>query len=294
MARKHSQQDIQESAAQSCKYHQAELDQWGRHSWTQSAADQLNKLAMPWLKLAVQPKYQFLVLGVLHFLRDQFPILDKFMTAVADSSGSFQSVMYKVLTLQAVQLLWSGGQWLNQIRKQSQNIAITSQVVATRANMDEWRQCLQFASKWHGTTLQGAYSLWQSRSLSVPAPPANQRMKVASGQPMYPSDAHVAGQTVSSTKLAQIVVESRLTEYHELAVFHKAGVQQFSEHQLQLIHEVGEWYDQFIKGYTEFGNSNQSEQEAKLQRLTSDLDRVDKEWYSKQSTVPAASRKKTQ
>ena len=202
--------------------------------------------------------------------------------------------MYKVLTLQAVQLLWSGGQCLNQIRKQSQNIAITSQVVATRANMDERRQCLQFASKWHGTTLQGAYSLWLPSSLSVPSPPANQRMKVASGQPMYPSDAHVAGQTISSTKLAQIVVERRLTQYHELAVFHKAGVQQFSEHQLQLIHEVDEWYDQFIKGYTEFGNSSQSEQEAKLQRVTSDLDRVDKEWYSKQSTVPAASRKKTQ
>jgi len=153
---------------------------------------------------------------------------------------------------------------------------------------------LQFASKWHGTTLQGAYRLWQSQSLAVPPPPANQWMKVASGQPMYPSDAHVAGQTISSTKLTQIVVERRLTEYHELAVFHKAGIQQFREHRLQLIHEVDEWYDQFIKGYTEFGNSSQSDKEAKLERLTSDLDRVDKEWYSQQSTVPAASRKKAQ
>jgi len=293
MARKQSQQEAQEVAAQSRKYQQAESDQWGHHSWIQAGAYQLKKSAMPVFKLAVQPQYQFLVLGVLHMVTGQFPILDKCMAAVTDSSGFFQSVLYKVLTLQAVQLLWSGGQLLNQIRKESKKIAITSQVVATRANMDEWRQCLQFASQWHQTTLQGAYLLWQSQSLSVPAPPANQWMKVASGQPMYPSDAALAGQTVSSTTLTQISVESRLTEYHEMAVHCESGVAQFSDHQMKLIQEVDQLYGQFMKDYTEFSNSSQTDRDAKLKSLASELDRVDMQWYMQQSTVPATSWKKT-
>ena len=119
-------------------------------------------------------------------------------------------------------------------------------------------------------------------------------MKVASGQPMYPSDAHVAGQTIASVKLAQIAVEARLTEYHGLAVHHKAGVAELSEQRLQLIDEVDQLYMEFLAGYAQFANSDQSQQNARLLRWTSQLDQVDKEWYSKQSTVPAASRKKTQ
>ena len=117
-------------------------------------------------------------------------------------------------------------------------------------------------------------------------------MKVASGQPMCPSDAAVAGQAVSSTKLAQISVESRLTEYHEMAVHCESGVAQFSDHQPQLIQEVDQLYGQFMKDYTEFATSSQSDRDAKLKSLASELDRVDMQWYTKQSTVPATSWKK--
>ena len=235
------------------------------------------------------PQWQFLVLGVLHFLSGQFPSVDKFMTAVAAPSGAFQSVLYKVLTVQACQLLWTGCQCLNSIRDEVGKTAITSQVVATRANINEWRQCLKFGSQWHHTSLQGAYMLWQSSSLTAPACPANQWMKVESGQPMMPSDAQLARKDITTVKLAQIAVEARLTEYHELAVHHKAGVQQFDQHKLQLIQKVDEWYWQFA---TEFVNQSQTEQELQLQRMNSDLDQVDKDFHSKKSTVPVLELKK--
>ena len=147
--------------------------------------------------------------------------------------------------------------------------------------MDEWRQCLQFASQWHQTSLQGAYRLWQSQSLAVPAPPANQWMKVESGQPMYPSDAHLAGQTITRVKLVQIAVEARLTEYHELAVHHKAGVAQFDQHTLKLIQKADQLYSEFLAGYSEFANSDQDQQNARLGRLTSQLDQFDEAFYSR-------------
>jgi hypothetical protein len=179
-----------------------------------------NESAKKCLRVAVQPQYQFVAIGLLQFLIGQFPILGQFTMAVAKSTGGLQSVLQKVLTVQACQLLWMGSQCLNSIRKECKKSAITSQVCATRANMDEWRQCLQFASQWHNTSLQGAYSLWQHQSLSEPSCPANQWMRVESGQPMLPSDAWAA-RDINSLKLEQMAIEFRLTEYHELAVHHK-------------------------------------------------------------------------
>jgi hypothetical protein len=114
------------------------LHQWKRPNWIQSAVQQLKNSAMQWFNLAAQPKYQFLVIGVLHFLGSQFNIFEQFMTAAATSSASFQAVLHKVLTVQGCLLLWSGGQLLNRLRKEWAKTAINSQVVASRANMGEW------------------------------------------------------------------------------------------------------------------------------------------------------------
>ena len=278
MASKQSQQEFQESAAQSQQQPQAA---WKRISWTQSAVYKWNASAKKCLRVAVQPQYQFVALGLLQFLIGQFPTLGQFTVAVNDLTGGLQSVLQKVLTVQACQLVWMGFQSLNSIRKECTKSAITSQVIATRANIDEWRQCLQFASQWHSTSLQGAYSLWQHQSLSVPTCPANQWKKVESGQPMLPSDAHWAARDISSRKLQQIAVESRLTEYHELAVHHDEGVAQYDQDELQLIRQADELYRQFIEEYAEFVASDADEQKTKLQRLTSKLDQVDEAFYSK-------------
>ena len=52
-------------------------------------------------------------------------------------------------------------------------IEVTSQVVATRANMTEWRSCLQFNADWSQYSLQTAYRMWQLGLLRSPPPPAN-------------------------------------------------------------------------------------------------------------------------
>ena len=52
-------------------------------------------------------------------------------------------------------------------------IDVTSQVVATRANMTEWRSCLQFNAQWSGHSLPTAYRMWQLGFLRSPPPPAN-------------------------------------------------------------------------------------------------------------------------
>jgi hypothetical protein len=98
---------------------------------------------------------------------------------------------------------------------------------------------------------------------------------------MLPSDAHWAARDISSLKLEQIAVESRLTEYHELAVHHEEGVAQYDEDELQLIRQDDELYRQFIEEYAEFVTSGADEQKTKLQKLTSMLDQVDKAFYSK-------------
>ena len=52
-------------------------------------------------------------------------------------------------------------------------IECTSQVVATRANMTEWRSCLQFNADWSGHSLPTSYRMWQLGLLRSPPPPAN-------------------------------------------------------------------------------------------------------------------------
>jgi hypothetical protein len=138
--------------------------------------------------------------------------------------------------------------------------------------MDEWRQCLQFGSQWHKTTLQGAYCLWQNASLTVPSPPANQWMRVESGQPMLPSDAQEARTDITPVKLKQIAVEARMTEYHELGVHQKAGVRKFNMHQSSLIQEIDQWCQRFRMDYPEFMSVGQPGQEERLNRLASELD----------------------
>ena len=89
----------------------------------------------------------------------------------------------------------------NQLRcmtDQLGQLQITNQVMATRSNVAEWRQCLQFAAQWHGVRLQSAYSLWQSSSLRAPPCPAEQQFKLEEGMPLSPLDQYLANKEVNS------------------------------------------------------------------------------------------------
>jgi len=277
MAFKQPQQRSQESTAQSHQQHQAN---WKGTSWAQSAVRKWNDTGKKCVRVAVQPQYQFLVIGLLQFLTGQFPILGKFMSAVAKSTGGFKSVLHKVLTVQACQLLWMGCQCLNNTRKECKKSAITNQVIASAANMIDWRQCLKFGSEWHKTTLQGAYAVWQSRGSTVPVCPQNQWMRMKSGQPMLPSDVYWASKDITTVRVLQLEVECRLTEYHEQSRHHDAGVEQFAEDKLKCIRQADELYQQFKHEYATFMEQSTDDQKTKLLQLASRLDYIDRSMYS--------------
>ena len=83
------------------------------------------------------------------------------------------------------------------------------------------------------------------------------------------------------------LVRSTSWEYHELGVHQKAGVPKFNMHQSSLIQEVDQWYQKFMMDYPEFMSVGQSGQEERLNRLASELDRVDQAWKVKQFTSDA-------
>ena len=64
-------------------------------------------------------------------------------------------------------------QLFKELIKSVGQVEITSQVVATRANMTEWRSCLQFNADWSGHSLPTSYRMWQLGLLRSPPPPAN-------------------------------------------------------------------------------------------------------------------------
>jgi hypothetical protein len=95
-------------------------------------------------------------------------------------------------------------------------VAVTSQVCATRANITEWRSCLQSISDWRGVPLQAAYSIWQSGQSVMPSCPANQSLGAGS-QPLALSDAAWGEESITSpAKLArfrQCEQKEKLEEY---------------------------------------------------------------------------------
>jgi len=203
-------------------------------------------LGWQFLEYGLQPRCQFAAFFLVQLLYSCSKSVQEFLTAVQPLYEWLQSVLLKVLAVQAVLLLWSGYQLTQSLLDECSKTAITSQVVATRSNNDEWRQCLQLGANWNSCSLQGAYRLWQSQSMGVPACPANQWMRVPSGQPLLPSDEAVAIAEISAGKLALKEVESRVTEFHERKQFLDARVQKFSPDQVQAINEVEELYKDLV------------------------------------------------
>ena len=111
-------------------------------------------------------------------------------------------------TVQLSDFMWTV-QWC------CQQIQVTSQVVATRANVEEWRSCLDFGSKWHKTSLQGAYKLWQLSQLSVPPPLANQWSLHQSGPPLGVLDQSIADSSLNPQLLQLMKYDRKLTKVHE-------------------------------------------------------------------------------
>ena len=133
----------------------------------------------------------------------------------AKQSSNIKKAVVFVGVLQLLQFAQSVKYYLRNSAKSLWAIETTSQVNATRANVMEWRSCLEFISKWHSTSLQASYKLWQKKTVSVPACPANQWMQLATGQPMCVMDECKAQSDWSISKDQLMQIDYALTSAHE-------------------------------------------------------------------------------
>ena len=112
-----------------------------------------------------------------------------------------------------------------QFMKALKAVENTSQVCATRANVIEWRSCLQLLSQWHRLSLQSAYKLWQLKLGSVPPCPANQWGVLSSGTPMAHSDQSIADTEFPQYKVEWCKVDQMVSNYGENKSLLDSGAQ---------------------------------------------------------------------
>ena len=227
------------------QWQQFEAKESRRRQFRQSVQQLWKKsmvLQSPWVQFGVVAFAQFLCFHVPAVLA-----VKEAVVAWTPQWLQFESLVYAVGCIQLVQLLLFGSQWLQSIRRSCFMTSQTSQVCATRMNVMEWRSCLQFAAEWHDVSLQSAYSMWQQSQLSIPACPANQWMKLESGQPMGPSDQSVAERELSAQYRQKLLVDGELAEWHEKFQFHQEGVEQYNEEEVRVLVKMDSLYWQFSK-----------------------------------------------
>ena len=259
--------------------------QWRQYEAKQSRRRQfLQSVKQFWKKsMALQsPWVQFGLFAFAQFLCFQFPSVLAVKEAVVAWMPQwlqFESLLYSVGTIQLVQLLLFGTQWLQSIRRSCFMTSQTSQVCATRLNVMEWRSCLQFAAEWHDVSLQSAYSMWQQSQLSIPACPANQWMKLESGQPMGPSDQSVATRELSGQYRQKLLVDGELAEWHEKFQFHEEAVEKFNNDQVSVLVSMDKLYWQFSEKNTQYAGTWTSQAAVKyLKEVQSQLKAAKKDF----------------
>ena len=141
------------------------------------------------------------------------------------NSGAIKATFGLVAALQFWRQWKVQDQYLKKILKSLQAVETTSQVVATRANVMEWRSCLSMIAKWHSVTPQGAYKLWQYKLGAVPPCPASQWSYVSTGFAMGREDQKIADSDLPSFKVEQLKVEFMIAAYEEKAQLLARGIQ---------------------------------------------------------------------
>ena len=141
---------------------------------------------------AKSPAVQFLVMLAAWAVYHSLP--DDLVQIIQSLLPQFWFICKAVAVLQFVQFLAYMKQWMARTSSDLEHVATTSQVVATRSNILEWRSCLEFASKWHNCSLQCAYDLWQQSGHRCPPCPASQSFRLSAGVPLSPIDQWIAVQ----------------------------------------------------------------------------------------------------
>ena len=174
----------------------------------------------------------------------QSPILQCFVVMFAINAGKSKEKLAAAVVKQLPQIKWTMGvvgfvqsmlffkqslHYCKNITNNTWSVATTSQVCATRANVMEWRNCLDFSSKWHKCSLQGAYMLWQKKQSTVPCCPASQRMQLQTGQPLSQLDQFIADSEWPATKMQILEIDSCLSVAHENYLLMTVASKKFSD-----------------------------------------------------------------
>ena len=225
-------------------------DKWTKEEWAQWTEQENKKKKKPqytWsqiFKYYMQNQwFQCAVFVVLGSLLQTSALANSVKTRQFQPVG--EAVWNSVVALCAAQFIHTAvltKQFFRRALKNLFQLETTNQVLATRANMDEWRQCLTFASKWHKTSLQGAYKLWQSQRLTVPAPPANQWLILKRGMPMSVLDQSIADEQLTSHVLKLMCIDSHLTTVHEKQLLVDNDILKFDEEDQSLVDQATSFY----------------------------------------------------
>jgi hypothetical protein len=165
-----------------------------------------------------------------------------------------------------------------EMRQSLAQVATTSQVVATRANAEEWRQCLTFSAQWHQCTVQAAYKLWQNGLLGTPAVPASQWYWKSSGQDMGPADQNIADQEIGPVLLQLLKCQASLSAAHEKAERSLLGQLQFTVQEKQRLARYEQLYQDLKQVHAQTGfqfNQHGDVLSSLAQRLTQALPEED-------------------
>ena len=134
---------------------------------------------------------------------------------------------------------------LHQLVQSCSAIEVTSQVVATRANANEWRQRLSFGAQWHKCRPQSAYFLWQQGLLTVPAIPASQWYWKPGGQDLAAEDQNLADRELPQSLLQLYKFQAMLGAAHEKEQRRQLGQLTFSAEDQVRLAKYNELYNQF-------------------------------------------------
>ena len=188
-------------------------------------------------------------------------------SAVLDA-GKTLAVVSVIYTMQWIKSTVSYFQWqVGEVSSRLWEIETTNQVLATRSNVCEWRQCLQSIAQWHQVPLQSAYAIWQSGSSSLPACPANQWSVLPGGQPLSCIDQWKADAVVDVAFKTVAFIDSQLSTVWESKLLVDSGNATVEEgYQTEFDAMVGRYHEwkELVSAFEGFRNPSVSGPESML------------------------------
>ena len=212
-----------------------------------------------WWQFLSSPPLQFAVMWANFLLLAKFPVTQQWLSGQFASSA--KRAMLATFVVQAVYVsrkLWNSFTALvdsnNALvaaagahEQYLSKIASTSQVTATRANVVEWRSCLQSIAKWHQCNLQTAYRRWQCGQVGFPSAPASQWGILDEGQPMHVQDQFVAEQEYGEVSTDLFQYDFQLTRAFELRELQKKGAVEFTAEEDQCLQAALSLHQKFMQ-----------------------------------------------